>query len=135
MTPARRTVAELLAAARERISRHSPADTALAQARGALLVDTRSQDDLRAHGTPVGALHLPLSVLPWRADLSCPWHDPVLAADRGREVILICAHGFSSSLAAAQLTELGFVRAGDVEGGFEAWAAAGLPVEAPMLSP
>ncbi len=98
-------------------------------------MDTRSHDDLRAYGTPVGALHLPLSVLPWRADLACPWHDPLLAADLGREVILICAHGYSSSLAAALLAELGFERAGDVEGGFEAWTAAGLPVEAPMLSP
>jgi rhodanese-related sulfurtransferase len=135
VTAARRTIAEVLAAARGRIVRHEPAAAAAAQARGAILVDTRSADDLRAFGTPPGALHLPLSVLPWRADPECPWHDPVLAADLGREVILLCAHGFSSSLAAALLAELGFTRAGDVAGGFEAWAAAGLPVEPPMLSP
>jgi rhodanese-related sulfurtransferase len=44
-------------------------------------------------------------------------------------VILICSQGYSSSLAAASLQELGLVNATDVIGGFEAWKAAGLPVE------
>ena len=48
---------------------------------------------------------------------------------RETRVILICRHGYSSSLAAAQLQELGFADATDVIGGFEAWRAAGLPVQ------
>jgi len=53
-------------------------------------------------------------------------HIPV--ADPDRRVVLVCAHGYSSSLAAATLLDLGYGRATDVIGGFEAWAAAGLPV-------
>ena len=47
---------------------------------------------------------------------------------RETRIVLICRHGYSSSFAAAQLAELGFDRPGDVVGGVEAWAEAGLPV-------
>ena len=90
--------------------------------------NTRSGDDRRAAGVVPGALHVPLSVLPWRADPDRSGRDAALARLDG-EVILLCDHGYSSSLAAALLRHLGFTRAGDVDGGFEAWAAAGLPVE------
>jgi rhodanese-related sulfurtransferase len=68
---------------------------------------------------------VPRSVLEWRADPTSEWHDPELA---GRRLVLVCAEGYSSSLAAASLVELG-VDAGDLVGGFEAWCEAGLPVE------
>lgn len=66
-----------------------------------------------------GALHHPLSVVLWRLD----------ELPRDTRVVLICRHGYSSSLAAAQLGQLGFRDAADVVGGVEAWQAAGLPVE------
>lgn len=124
----RRTISELLAEARDRIDRFSPAEAWAAVAEGALLLDTRSTDLRRAEGVIPGSVHVPLSVLFWRLDPSSGYDDPVLSSDLGRRVILLCAHGYSSSLAAATLRELGFARAGDVDGGFEAWAAAGLPV-------
>ena len=74
-----------------------------------LLVDTRSLDERERDGEIRGAELIPLSVLPWRAE------DLV-----GRRVCLVCAQGYSSSLAAALLVELG-VDAGDLIGGFEAW--------------
>ena len=74
-----------------------------------------------------GSLRVPRTGLEWRADPSSPWRNPRVGG-RERELILLCAHGYSSSLAAASLLELGFARAGDVVGGFEAWRAAGLPV-------
>jgi rhodanese-related sulfurtransferase len=97
----------VLAEARSRIRRYTPeeakADPDL------LLVDTRSADDRALHGVIEGARHVPLSVLPWRTeDLA------------GRRVCLVCAHGYSSSLAAALLVALG-VDAGDLIGGYEAW--------------
>jgi rhodanese-related sulfurtransferase len=97
----------VLADARSRIRRYTPeearADLEL------LLVDTRSDDERERDGVIPGAKHVPLSVLPWRADdLS------------GRRVCLVCAHGYSSSLAAVLLVELG-VDAGDLIGGYEAW--------------
>jgi rhodanese-related sulfurtransferase len=97
----------VLAEARSRIRRYTP-DEARAD-RELVLVDTRSADERERDGVIPGSRHLPLSVLPWRTgELS------------GRRVCLVCAHGYSSSLAAALLVELG-VDAGDLIGGYEAW--------------
>jgi len=97
----------VLAEARTRIRRYTPAE-ARADSE-LLLVDTRSDDERQRQGAIPGAKHVPLSVLPWRAeDFS------------GRRVCLVCAHGYSSSLAAALLVELG-IDAGDLIGGYEAW--------------
>jgi rhodanese-related sulfurtransferase len=63
-------------------------------------------------------------VLEWRADQSSGYANPVLA---GRKLIVLCAHGYSSSLAASRLVDLG-IEAGDLDGGFEAWRDAGQPV-------
>ena len=123
---ARRTIEELLEEARARIERLRPADAFAAVEAGALLVDIRSVSDRERYGVIPGSLHVPRTVLEWRLDPESPWrsaHAPGLD-DR---VLLICDHGYSSSLAAATLVELGFARAGDVVGGFEAWQAAALP--------
>ena len=56
-------------------------------------------------------------MLPWRADQTSEWRNEELA---GRRICLVCAHGYSSSLAAAQLVGLG-VDAGDLIGGYGAW--------------
>ncbi len=114
----------MLAEARSRIERYTPAEAAMADG---LLVDLRSHDERERDGTIPGSVHVPRSVLEWRADPTSSTHNPHLA---GRTLILVCAHGFSSSLAAASLVQLG-VDAGDLDGGFEAWAAAGLPVAPP----
>jgi len=125
----RQTIDGLVAAARGRIDRRTPEAAHRAMTDGALLVDTRCGDDRRATGMIPGSVHVPLSVLFWRLDPSSGHDDPALS-DLTRPVILICAHGYSSSLAAATLGELGFANVGDVIGGFEAWSAAGLPVTA-----
>ena len=123
----RQTIDGLLEAARSRIERLAPEAAYLAVAEGALLVDTRCADDRRETGTIPGSVNVPLSVLFWRLDPASGSRDPALA-DLDRPVILICAHGYSSSLAAASLLDLGFASVADVDGGFEAWVAAGLPV-------
>lgn len=123
----RRTIDELLVEARGRIRRLEPAAALAAMRGGALVIDTRSSDQRRETGIIPGSVHVPLSVLYWRLDPSSAFKVPALA-DLERPVILVCAHGYSSSLAAATLTDLGFTSAADVDGGFEAWAAAGLPV-------
>ena len=124
-----RGVERLLAAARERIERVEPeAAWAAASAGEALIVDLRSSDERRGHGIVPGSLHVPRSVLEWRADPTSDWRNPHLT---GREPwILLCAEGYSSSLAAASLVDLGHARAADVVGGFHAWLDAGLPVAA-----
>jgi rhodanese-related sulfurtransferase len=128
MMAGRRTIDDLLAEARLRLRRLSPEEAHQAQQEGAVIVDTRSPDEQREQGMRIpGALHYPLSVVPWRLDPSVETANPEIGLDA--HVILICRHGYSSSLAAALLREIGFARATDVIGGAEAWHAAGLPIE------
>jgi rhodanese-related sulfurtransferase len=125
----RTTLDDLLAHARSRLDRLAPQAAFEAQADGALLIDTRSNDERAREGVVPGALHIPRSVLEWRLDPDADpaFHNPhVLGLDQ--HLILVCAHGESTSLAAATLQDLGFANATDVVGGFAAWKAAGLPV-------
>jgi rhodanese-related sulfurtransferase len=121
------TIGGLLDAARARLERLEPTVAQAALEDGALLIDTRCTELRRDTGVIPGSVHVPLSVLFWRLDRSSESADSRLA-DPDRRVVLICAHGYSSSLAAATLQDLGYARATDVIGGFEAWVAAGLPV-------
>lgn len=123
----RTTIHELLSSARAGLDRLSPIEAYEAHRSGATLIDTRCAEQRQADGAIPGAVPIPLSVLYWRLDPASPSRDPSLADLPGR-IVLLCAHGFSSSLAAATLRALGFEGATDVDGGFEAWAAAGLPV-------
>jgi MFS family permease len=122
------TIESMLARARASIEpRPDPHEAAEAIERGALLIDLRSSDERARTGIVPGSLHIPRSVLEWRLDPSSGWANPYVGGF-DRQLILICAHGFSSSLAAANARELGYWRATDLDGGFEAWEAAGLPV-------
>jgi rhodanese-related sulfurtransferase len=128
------SVEELLAAARARIERLEPAEAAAAAEGGALILDLRTHDARKRAGIVPGSLHVPRSVLEWRLDPESPYTNPHVGG-RERRLILLCDHGFSSSLAAATLVELGYERVGDIVGGFEAWIAAGLPVSRPTYRP
>ncbi len=124
----RLTIDQLLAAAQARLHRLEPAEAEAARREGAILVDTRCADERRERGIIPGSMHVPLSVLFWRLDPASGFDDPRLS-DPTRQVVLLCADGYSSSLAAATLQDLGFARATDMVGGFAAWAAAGLLLE------
>lgn len=103
------------------------------QQAGALIVDTRTFEQRRVQGDIPGALRIDRTVLEWRLDPTGPWHvDGV--SDAETRVIVMCREGFSSSLAAASLQQIGLRRATDVIGGFAAWREAGLPVE-PFTDP
>src|SRR4051812_27781467 len=119
----RHTVDELLAQARARIHRRTPDE---AQRSGAQIIDIRGSALRERDGEIPGALWFERNVLEWRVDPASDAHDPRVAR-LDEEVLLICHEGYQSSLAAAVLRDLGFSRAGDVEGGFSAWRAAGLP--------
>ena len=94
--------------------------------RGALLVDVRSEVRRARDGIVPGALHVPLTVFPWRFDPDGLWRSPWVPTTDAR-VIVFCDDGFSSILAAATLAQLGYARAADVVGGFTAWRESGLP--------
>jgi rhodanese-related sulfurtransferase len=125
----RTTIAALLEDARARLERLSPEGADAAIRAGALLIDIRSEVDRARDGVVPGAIHHPRNVLEWRADPASGFCDPAIAADLERKVIVMCDEGYQSSLVAATLQDLGFARATDLEGGFQAWRAAGLPVE------
>jgi rhodanese-related sulfurtransferase len=130
----RTTVEELLAAACSRIERLSPRAALAASEQGALIVDIRSADTRHRDGVVPGSLHVPRTVLEWRVDPDSPWRSAHVGGLDSR-IVLICDHGYSSALAAATLVDLGFERAADVVGGFEAWRNAGLPVTRPRQCP
>ena len=122
------TIAEVLARARARIVRYAPEEVASAQERGAVLVDTRDSADRAGEGVIPGSLWFPRNLLEWRADAAAEGADQRIA-DTALEIIVVCNDGYSSSLAAASLRDLGFARAGDIVGGYRGWRAAGLPTE------
>jgi len=122
------TIATLLERARSRLVRVDAAQAARELAAGALVVDTRPADQRAAHGEIPGAVVVGRNVLEWRLDPSSPSRIPG-AVNHDVRVIVVCAEGFSSSLAAASLQELGLHNATDLIGGFQAWKAAGLPVD------
>jgi rhodanese-related sulfurtransferase len=122
------TVEEMLEDARRRIDRVEPVDAAAEMERdGALLVDIRSESQRARDGLVPGAVFYPRNVLEWRMDPASQYKDPAVGG-LDRRVIVMCDGGYQSSLAAANLRELGFARVADLLGGFQAWRDAGLPV-------
>ena len=117
---------DLLAAARARLDRLGPLAVAAALRDGAILIDIRPAAQRAEHGEIPGAIVIERNVLEWRLD---PRSDARLPfADRyDLDVIITCQEGYTSSLAAAALQDLGLRRATDLDGGFRAWKEAGLP--------
>jgi rhodanese-related sulfurtransferase len=123
----RRTIDDLLAVARSRLRRLTPAEAAEASSRGALLIDTRSAAQRADEGELPGALVIERNVLEWRLDPASPNRIPQVHG-YDQQIIVVCSEGYSSSLAAASLQELGLTRATDLIGGARAWVRHGLPV-------
>jgi rhodanese-related sulfurtransferase len=123
----RMTIDELLDDVRQQLDRVDPIAALNATLRGATLIDIRSESQIAADGSVPGALVIPRNVLEWRLDPQSVHRHPH-APGLDDHVILMCNEGYQSSLAAATLQQLGFARATDLDGGFQAWQAAGLPV-------
>ena len=127
----RTTVHDLLAEASvgapPRLDPHALAD-AVAAGERPLVVDTRTAADIERDGWVPGSVHAPRTVTEWRADPASGGYDPAFDSF-DRLVVVVCSQGYSSRLAAANLRRLGYRRATDLAGGFDAWCRAGLPVE------
>jgi rhodanese-related sulfurtransferase len=129
-----RTIDDLLAEARARLTRLEPLEAARAVEAGAALIDIRPEFQRREKGEIPGATVIDRNVLEWRLDPASAYRIPALAT-RDRLLIVICAEGYSSSLAAATLCEFG-LQATDVIDGFDGWTAAELPTKpAEMVEP
>jgi rhodanese-related sulfurtransferase len=125
------SVEQVLSAARARLRRLSPDEAYEAVAKtDAILVDIRPESQRAIEGSIAGALVVERNVLEWRFDPASSTRLPV-ATDHDRQVIVFCSEGYTSSLAAAALQDLGLWRATDMVGGFHAWRATGLPIVPP----
>lgn len=93
----------------------------------AVVIDLRESEELAATGRIPGSVHVPRGMLEFRADPTSPYHqDPI---DPSKRIILHCASGGRSALAATTLRAMGYNNVAHLEGGFTAWKAAGKPVE------
>ena len=117
----------VLDAARARLQRIEAVDVPDALQRGAILVDIRPGWQRAEEGDVPGALLIERNHLEWRCDPTSDARIPEAVGD-DVEWVILCSEGYTSSLAAAALQELGISRATDVTGGYQAWKAAGLPV-------
>ena len=126
------TIDEQLALARSGLTRLSPEEAAAAHAQGALLVDIRPALQ-RADGAIPGALVIERNVLEWRLDPASPDRIPEVEG-YDQTIVVVCDAGYASSLAAASLQALGLVHATDLDGGFQAWRTAGLPITAAVTA-
>ncbi len=125
MTPKRRSIDELLSEARSRLARLTPHEAHRAQQTGAVLIDIRPEASRETEGRLPDAVVIERTVLEWRLDPASKARLPFASYDM--HVVIVCNEGYSSSLAAATLQDLGIQMATDMDGGYRAWKAAGLP--------
>jgi rhodanese-related sulfurtransferase len=91
-------------------------------------VDIRDANELAASGTIPGAVHVPRGLLEFQADPESPVHKKPLSS--GKKLVLFCASGGRSALAAKTLGEMGVEKVSHMAGGFNGWKASGGPTEA-----
>ena len=92
-----------------------------------VLIDLREDNERRENGTIPGAVYVTRGMLEFRADPSTPYHNPELRPER--RVILHCASGGRSALAADTLKSMGYTNVAHLDGGITAWRESGKPVE------
>jgi rhodanese-related sulfurtransferase len=124
--PGARSIEEILAAARDRLVRVTPREAYREVAGDGVLIDIRPAALRADEGEIPGSVVIERNHLEWRLDPASTARLPWVTGYDHR-IIVICQEGYTSSLAAAALHDLGLQRATDVTGGFRAWAAAGLP--------
>ncbi|HEX7002569.1 MAG TPA: rhodanese-like domain-containing protein [Trueperaceae bacterium] len=125
--PAASSVKEMVSEARSRIENLSPEQVEEELKQGALLVDIRERDEIDRSGAIPGASHYPRGMLEFWADPASPYHKEDL--DPERRIILHCASGGRSALAADMMRSLGFGRVAHMDGGFQRWKQEGRRVE------
>ncbi len=123
-----KTAAELVAEAKQRVVNLTVADVAAEiEAGDPLIVDIREPAERDENGSIAGAISAPRGMLEFYADPTSPYH--LAEFDPNRRVILHCAAGGRSALAADTLQQMGYTDVAHLDGGFTAWKQAGQPVE------
>ena len=94
----------------------------------ATLIDIRESEELKENGKIPGSVHAPRGMLEFYADSSLPYHRPEF--DKNKKIILHCASGGRSALAAATLKQMGYENVAHLDGGIKAWKEAGMDTKA-----
>lgn len=121
------TAGELVSRAKERVENVGADQIENELEQGAALIDLREPEELDRTGMIPGAVHVPRGMLEFRADPTSPYHDEVF--DRSRRIILHCASGGRSALAAATLMDMGYENVAHLDGGITAWTDSGRATE------
>ena len=95
--------------------------------RDLLLLDIREIQELVDLGTLPGAVHVPRGMMEFWASPASPYYRKYFTEDR--RIVLFCAGGGRSALAARDLRVMGFNRVAHLEAGFNGWAQAGCEIE------
>ena len=123
---------EMVEEARAEVDSVDPneAQKRLAQDPDALVVDVRDAADVSSTGLAPGSVNISLGMLPVKADQELPQElrDPRLQ-DRSRQLILTCQTDANAARGAKLLKDMGFTNVSVMDGGMQAWKAAGLPTE------
>ena len=126
--PVTQPVSEMIAAARlliNQVSVHEAAE--LQRLDAAILIDLRDVSELQKMGIVPRAFHAPRGMLEFWVDPDSPYHKPVFRTDK--KLVLFCASGLRSALAASTLQDMGMDNVLDMEGGFTEWKMQDLPVD------
>lgn len=128
----RMTIHDKVFEARSRIARLTPGELAgrLGGDTAPTVVDTRTSTDRGRYGVISGSIHVPRTVVEWHLDPANGYRHPAVTSF-DQPLVLVCNGGYSSSLAAANLLDLGFTDVGDLVGGLRAWLDAGHAVVEP----
>ena len=119
---------DLVKEAKQKIENLTPEQVRDAVSKGnATLIDIRDGEELKQNGRIPGSVHASRGMLEFYADPSLPYHKPEF--DKNKKIILHCASGGRSALAAATLKQMGYNKVAHLDGGMKAWKEAGLPVE------
>jgi rhodanese-related sulfurtransferase len=123
-----KTAAGLVAEAKQRVTNLTVDDVVAERESGdPLIVDVREPAERDENGSIPGAISAPRGMLEFFADPTSPYHRAEF--DPNRRVILHCAAGGRSALAADTLQQMGYTDVAHLDGGFTAWKQAGQPVE------
>ena len=123
-----KSATDLVKEAKAHIENLTPAQVQQEVAAGnATLIDIRDGEELKQNGKIAGSVHASRGMLEFYADPTLPYHKPEFKKDK--RIILHCASGGRSALAASTLREMGYENVAHMDGGMKAWKEAGLPIE------
>jgi len=124
------TVKQMMEAANAAVPKITPGEAREMIGKGnALVVDVRDAPEVEKSGKVAGAIHVSRGMLEFRADPESPYHDKNFTKDK--TVILYCASGGRSALAAKVLKDMGYQHVYNV-GAFKDWAESGGAIEKPI---